>query len=103
VRVPQPGTRTRGVEAACPEMMRALISEQPDGWLLEAPQGWLYAVSVVNPGSLNAGAALVCRYSYQNSPGLRNASTQVFTASRSLGRGIRAENCRVEGRTVSCL
>ncbi len=95
-----PPLKPRMVHASCPDMMPAPMIQQPDGWMVEVPQGWLYSTGVMNPAS--GPAVIVCNFARQQRADVRNDSTHVFQTSRPLGQGVRAEQCSVSANSVVC-
>jgi hypothetical protein len=94
------GARTKipkGVTITCPNMIRAQWMDV-DGWGIEVPQAWFLSARVVDPAT--GWAIIECTYSMNASGGDR---PRLYWANRTIGAGIKASSCRVQGATATCV
>jgi hypothetical protein len=86
----------KAVTITCPNMIRAQWMDV-DGWGVEVPQAWFLAARVVDPAT--GWAVIECTYSMDASGSNR---PRLYWANRTIGTGIKATSCRVQGPTATC-
>ena len=87
---------SKAVTITCPNMVRAQWLDV-DGWGIEVPQAWFLSARVVDPAT--GSAVIECTYSMNASGSDR---PRLYWANRTIGAGIKANSCRVQGPAATC-